>query len=138
MSLEDSTTATLTTVLADRPDVLDQLEAAHEAAMAAIDPQLLELCQRRISMLLGRDGDADPDLAQWPSSPAYDDTQRACLAYTEQHVIDVARMDDATVAAVADALGADGLVNFANALLVVEQRIRLRLIWESLLPAGPR
>ena len=61
-----------------------------------------------------------------------------CLAFCEQFVIDVANLDDALAAAVADELGADGLVDFTNALLVVEQRQRLRLAWErlGLAPAG--
>jgi hypothetical protein len=42
-------------------------------------------------------------------------------------------MDDATVTAVHDALGAEATASFANALLVVEQRIRLRLVWQALL-----
>ena len=47
--------------------------------------------------------------------------------------LDVASIDDDTVAAVRDHLGDEGLANFVNALLVVEQRIRLRLVWDRLL-----
>ena len=47
-------------------------------------------------------------------------------------MIDVASLDDATAGAVRDELGEEGLVDFVNALLVVEQRQRLRLIWERL------
>lgn len=116
-------------VLADTPEVLARLEAAHAAAWAAVDPHVLGLCQRRIASLLGF---VDEDMEPWDPSRALDATEAACVAYTEQHVIDVAAMDDATVAAVADALGAPGLVDFANALLVVEQRIRLHLLWTTL------
>ena len=54
------------------------------------------------------------------------------MAFTEQFVIDVAGLDDATCAAVRDELGEQGLVDFVNALLVVEQRQRLRLVWAQL------
>ena len=53
-------------------------------------------------------------------------------------MIDVANLDDALADAVTAELGADGLVDFTNGLLVVEQRQRLRLAWERLgLVAGP-
>ena len=123
-------------VLAERPEVLDQLQRAHTAAWAAVDPQLLELCRGRMAMLLGsveeRPDDSE-ELARWSTSPRYGEVERACLAYTEQFVLDVASMDDETVERVSQVLGPEGLANFANALLVLEQRIRLRLIWTALL-----
>ena len=64
--------------------------------------------------------------------PASEARERVCLAFAEQFVIDVASLDDATAGAVRDELGEQGLVDFVNALLVVEQRQRLRLIWERL------
>lgn len=45
-------------------------------------------------------------------------------------------MDDATVAAVHEHLGEQGLVDFVSAVLVVEQRQRLRLTWELLFGAA--
>lgn len=131
-------------VLGDRPEVLEQLEAADAAAWDAVDPDLLDLCRMRIAMLLGHHDEAvaqpppegpDPalvaELASWPTSPRFDDTQRACLAFTEQFVIDVATMDDALAFAVVDHLGTD-FPAFVNALLVIEQRQRLTLIWQRL------
>ena len=47
-------------------------------------------------------------------------------------MIDVASLDDATADAVVERLGAEGFGNFVNALLVAEQRQRLRLIWDRL------
>lgn len=139
-----TTRAHLATVLADRPEVLDQLEAADAAAWDAVDADLLDLCRLRIAMLLGHpdeihaeDPPAGPDpaqvaaLATWPTSPLFDDTQRACLAFTEQFVIDVAGLDDALAFAVVDHLGTD-FAAFVNALLVIEQRQRLTLIWQRL------
>ena len=75
-------------------------------------------------------------LPHWPSSPLFDDRQRACLAYTEQHVIDVATMDDETVARIVAVLGPDGAADFAHELLVIEQRLRLTMIWDRLFPVG--
>ncbi len=131
-------------VLADRPDVAGQLAAADTAAWAAVDADLLDLCRLRIAMLLGHTDEIvaapppdgpDPalvaDLAAWPTSPLFDDTQRACLAFTEQFVIDVATLDDALAYAVVDHLGTD-FAAFVNALLVIEQRQRLTLVWQRL------
>ena len=135
-----TTTQVLDRVLADRPDVHRHLADAWAAAPAAVDRRLLALCSARIADLLG--GPVDdafplPDhlaeaLPTWPSAPQFDDTDRACLAFTEQYVIDVASLDDQTAGAVADRLGAEGFANFVNALLVVEQRQRLRLMWDRL------
>ena len=135
-----ATSQVLHQVLADRPDVHRHLGHAWAAAPDAVDPRLLALCSARIATLLGGpDDDAFPldeelrnRLADWPTADAFDDTDRACLAFTEQFVIDVASLDDATATAVADRLGAEGFGNFVNALLVAEQRQRLRLIWDRL------
>jgi alkylhydroperoxidase family enzyme len=131
-------------------DVSDELSGAHRAAWAASTPRLLELCRVRMAMLLGcaievnsRTPDSGVDdatlrsLAAWPTDPRFDDTDRACLAFAEHWLIDVASIDDATVAAVRDHLGDDGLLDFVSALLVVEQRIRLRLMWDRLLGGAP-
>lgn len=124
--------------------MLGQLEAADTAAWEAVDADLLDLCRMRIAMLLGHPDEVvalpppdGPDpaqtaaLASWPTSPLFDDAQRACLAFTEQFVIDVANMDDACAFAVIDHLGSD-FATFVNALLVIEQRQRLTLIWQRL------
>ena len=126
-------------------DVSGQLRAANDAAWAATSPRLLELCRVRIAILLGcaaeaeartpGGGVADDVLAairSWPTDPRFDPLDRACLAFTEHYVIDVASIDDDTVAAVREQLGDEGVANFVNALLVVEQRIRLRLVWDRL------
>jgi alkylhydroperoxidase family enzyme len=134
---------TLRRVLAGHAAVAEGLAEVHEAAWAAIDPDLLELCRLRIAMLLGDDAELAAHnlddavvraLPAWPSSPLFSPAQRACLAFTEQFVIDVAAMDDALVDGVTAELGGDGLSSFVNALLVIEQRQRLHLIWGRLLP----
>ena len=123
-------------LLAAHPDVRSEFDAQHEAAWSAVDARLLELCRARVAMLLGVDhASREPDavrLAEWPTAGCFSDADRACLAFTEQFVIDVASLGDEVARAVADDLGTKGLANFVSALLVVEQRIRLQLIWEGL------
>jgi alkylhydroperoxidase family enzyme len=138
----------LATVLGDVPDVAQFLEALEEAAWRIVDPAALELCRLRIATLLGCDfeklrrtdtaieaGLDEAKIAQlsaWPTSERFGPRDRACLAFCEQFVIDVAGMSDELAAAVADQLGPQAFRNFVAALLVVEQRQRLRLAWERL------
>lgn len=135
-------------VLHDQPDVRDALVMAWDEAWKATDPILLELCRLRIAKLLGCEAElmsripqaeaAGLDesmvdvLSQWPTDPSFEGAARACLAFAEQFVIDVASMSDAIADAVRKHLGEQGLVDFTSALLVVEQRQRLRLIWQRL------
>ncbi len=143
-----STDEVIAEVLLDQPAVAEHLAEANDAAWAASDPVLLELCRLRVAMLLGCDAELRmrtgaargagldettiAELAQWSTSPRFGPRERACLAFTEHYVIDVATLDDDLARAVADQLGAEGLANFVSALLVVEQRQRLRLAWERL------
>jgi alkylhydroperoxidase family enzyme len=142
------TGAVITAVLHDHPDIAEALDAAHRASWAAVDRRLLELCRVRVAQLLGCDEEADArtpgvavtadelaSVSTWPTSPCFDATDRAVLAWCEQFVIDVASMDDATVAPVRDQLGDAGLIDLTNALLVIEQRQRLRTTWTRLLGA---
>ncbi|MEO1061832.1 MAG: hypothetical protein AAFZ07_10470 [Actinomycetota bacterium] len=132
-------------VLADRPDAVATLEEARQAAWAATDRRLLELTRLRIAQLLDCGAELDArtpgvdlgaataaDVASWPASDALDDRDRAALAYCEQWVVDVAGMSDELVAPLRAALGDDGLSTFTNAMMVVEQRMRLRQTWERL------
>ena len=126
-------------------EVRVDMAAAHDAAWSATSPRLLELCRVRMATMLGCAAEAtsrtpdtgvDPSLldaiAAWPHDPRFDDADRACLAFTEHYVIDVASVGDDTVAEVRAHLGDSGLADFVSALLVVEQRIRLRLSWARL------
>ena len=126
------------TVLRSRSDVGVAMQEAHDAALAAVDSDLLELSRRLVvSMLGGPVAVGDEISAGWSSSLEINDRERACLAFCEQFVIDVASMGDELPAAVASQLGPDGLSDYANALLVIEQRERLRLTWQ-LLGSGSR
>jgi alkylhydroperoxidase family enzyme len=122
------------------PRDLDDLEL--DGFGTAVSPQVL----LRIAMMLGSASEVaarTPDsgveeellraLAAWPTDPRFDPLERACLAFTEHFVMDVASLDDDTVAAVRAHLGDDGTQTFVSALLVVEQRIRLRLAWDVLM-----
>lgn len=135
--------------LRDEPDVLRALDAAWTGAWTTIDPCLLELCRLQVASLLGCTEEAGiptpaaldagfdeakaASLTEWFRSPLYSLAERACIAFTDQFVIDVASLDDATAIAVRDELGEDGLVDFISALLIIEQRQRLRLAWAALL-----
>lgn len=135
--------------LATQPAVGRALATVHDAVWTAVDPVLAELARLRIAMLLGHgselaartpaatasglDEATIAELAQWPRSPRFDTRQRACLEFVEQSLIDVASMSTAQTDAVAAHLGNDGLVDFASAVLVLEQRQRLDLTWDRIL-----
>lgn len=135
----------IATVLVDRPDVVAVLEEARQAAWAASDRRRLELARVRMAQLLGcgaelaastpgveLDEVTADDVAGWPVSDLFDDVDRAALAYCEQWVVDVASMTDELVSPLRSALGDDGLATFTNAVMVIEQRMRLRQTWERL------
>ena len=139
------TAAVLARVLVDQRDVAQALDVAHRAAWAAVEPRLLELCRLRAAQLIGCGAEAGAvtpgagvsletadQIAQWPTVDTFDERDRAVLAWCEQFVIDVASMTDDQVDAVRTWLGDDGVVNLTNALLVIEQRQRLRTMWERL------
>ena len=140
------TGAVITAVLHGHPDIAGALDAVHRASWAAVDQRLLELCRVRVAQLLGCDEEADAltpgvavtadelaSVSTWPTASCFGAGDRAVLAWCEQFVIDVAAMDDSTVAPVRDHLGDGGLIDLTNALLVIEQRQRLRLTWMRLL-----
>ncbi len=134
--------------LGHAPDVAATLDAAWDAAWSSVDPCLLELCRLEIATILrnpaefesrtpaaiaaGFDDRKVAALASWMRSPMITAAEQACLAFTDAFVIDVASLPDETAAAVREHLGDAGLVDFASALLVLEQRQRLALVWTSL------
>jgi alkylhydroperoxidase family enzyme len=146
------TSEVLTAVLRADPAVAGHLADAYDAAWRVVDPVLLELCRLRVAMLLDCDAEQAArtpaategglqestvaELARWPTSSRFGPRERACLGFCEQFVMDVATMPDELVREVADHLGAQGLADLVTALLVVEQRQRLRLAWEALAVPG--
>jgi alkylhydroperoxidase family enzyme len=118
------------------PEAFGALSGVVAAAWDDTDPVLLELARLRIATLLGytaelarrseRAMDAGlteakvADLAAWPTSPIFTARERACLALTEQFVIDPNGVTDAQVAEVTEHLGARGCYALVEAVSVLE------------------
>lgn len=147
--METPTADALVAVLAGHRDVAARLDAVHAAAWAAGAPGVLELCRLRIAQLLGNEAELRERtegvqlseevvaaLRTWPTSPRFGPRERACLAFCEQSLIDVANGTADETAAVADVLGVQGRADVVSALLVVEQRQRLCLSWAKLIAGG--
>ena len=142
------TSAVIAERLRHAPDVAAAIDAAWDAAWSSVDPCLLELCRLEIATILrnpvefelrtpaaiaaGFDEHKISALTSWMHSPMITPAERACLAFTDAFVIDVASLPDESAASVREHLGDAGLVDFANALLVLEQRQRLALVWNAL------
>ncbi len=128
------TDAILETHLATNPDVLEQLNLARDAAWSVADQRLLGLCEQRIREILGVAETAQ--LANWYADASLSAAEKACLAFTEEYMIDVANLSDETAAAVRAELGDQAMVDFVSALLVVEQRQRIALTWATVFGGG--
>ena len=142
------TSAVIAERLRHAPDIAAAIDAAWDAAWSSVDPCLLELCRLEIATILrnpvefelrtpaaiaaGFDEHKISALTSWMHSPMITPAERACLAFTDAFVIDVASLPDETAASVREHLGDAGLVDFASALLVLEQRQRLALVWNAL------
>lgn len=121
-------------------DTLVALDAAQVAAWSATDRTLLELCRNRVAMLLRHEptlaamSEADQARARGGSDASdLTECERAALDFTEQYVVDVSSLTDAQAGALREHLGDGGLVDFVNALIVVEQRMSLELIFDGVL-----
>ena len=123
------TDAILERHLAATPDVLEQLNLARDAAWSVADNRILGLCEQRIREILGVSETAE--LANWYSNVNLSPAERACLAFTEEYMIDVANLSDESAAAVRAELGDQAMVDFVSSLLVVEQRQRMALTWTT-------
>ena len=130
-------------VLGERAAVKKELANIHDLAWDVVDKELLSLCKLRVAMILGCDEEAssakqylDPSkvdaITQWSSSNIFSDREKSCLRFSEEFIIDVSSIPDTSASAVNKQLGEEGFVTFVNALLVVEQRIRLLLVWSKL------
>ena len=101
-----------------------------------LDPTLLELCRLRVGQMLGAEVPALSDamrdaraalppakvaeLAGWWRSDAFSETERACLRFAEQFVLDPAGIGDGDAAAVVAALGEPGTVAFVEVLAILD------------------
>ena len=150
MTLSAGTTTddVIAVTLAEHPRVAASLAAAHVAAWAVVDPVVLELCRLRLAQLFGDTAESARrtpaalaagldesmvrELPAWPGSPRFGPRERACLAFCEQFFVDVANVTTNETEAISAELGVQGLADFVSALLVIEQRLRLRLAWGQL------
>ena len=130
-------------ILGERAGVKKELANIHDLAWDVVGKELLSMCKLRVAMILGCDEEVasarqylDPSKAdavtKWASSNIFTDGEKSCLCFTEEFIIDVSSIPDASAVAVRKHLGEEGFVTFVNALLVVEQRIRLLLVWSKL------
>ena len=118
------------------PEAFEALAGLVAAAWAEGDPVLLELARLRTATLLGAAGELErrnasareagvteakvAELHAWPTSPQFSARERACLALTEQFVVDANGVTDSLVASVTEHLGPDGCYRFVQALSVLE------------------
>lgn len=107
-------------------EVAEQLARCERAARRAVPAELLEPAERRVALLLG----AEAHTASVAADAVLDDV---VADFVEQWVIDVSGLGDEAALALATRLGPDGLMDFVHGLLVVEQRLRLQLMWDRLL-----
>ena len=139
-----STSQFFNEVLGERAGVKKELANIHDLAWDVVGKELLSLCKLRVAMILGCDEEVasakqylDPSKAdaitQWSSSKIFTDVEKSCLRFSEEFIIDVSSIPDESANAVSEHLGEEGFVTFVNALLVVEQRIRLLLVWRKLI-----
>ena len=89
-------------------------------------PKILEVLNSDL------DSDKIASLSQWAASGLFSEREKSCLRFTEEFIVDVSQIPDSSAFAVRDHLGEEGFVNFVNALLVIEQRIRLQLVWRKI------
>lgn len=128
-------------LLALRPELAATHDDLLEAIFDRLDPVVLELCRLRMATLMGAEAalaerspravaagltdDLVARLPAWPTDAAFTAAHRAALAYAEQHVIDHHGITDDLVAALADAIGPEGVVVLTTALGVWDNLHRL-------------
>lgn len=138
MTLQADGPGSFERVFSLRPELYDAWRAFASVfwERALLDPALLELARARVGQMLGA---AVPDacdamraaraaldprkraaLERWWSSELFDDTERACLRFAEQFVLDAQQISDEEARAVTQALGDAGTVAFVEALAILD------------------
>ena len=100
----------------------------------ALEPAVLELCRRRITMLHRYDPGPAPGpeppaaqcaaLSAWPTSPLFTTLERACLGFAEQFVMDPHGMTDTAFADLRRHLDARALATLALAVATFDATMR--------------
>ena len=101
----------------------------------ATDARVLDLCRLRMATLLGMSqqppevatAEEVAELAQWPSSPRFDDRDRAALAFAEQWLIDASGVSDADAARVRAHFTDPQVAAFTMGIAVCEALLRTEL-----------
>ncbi len=115
------------------PEAFEALAGLERAARETIDADLLELVRLRIATLLRNPAELSrlgpitsvpqekiAALPAWPTSPLFTPRERACLALTEQFIIDANGVTDNMVADVTEHLGPEGCYAFVQAVSALE------------------
>jgi alkylhydroperoxidase family enzyme len=118
------------------PEAFGALAGLVAAAWAEGDPVLVELARLRTATLLGYHAELGRRSARaqaaglteaklvalpaWPTSPLFTARERACLALTEQFVMDANGVTDALVGDVTRHLGPEGCYTFVQTVSVLE------------------
>ncbi len=126
------------------PEAFEALAGLFGAPWQDSDPALLELARLRIATLLQNEGELTrrsarareaglseakvAELAAWPTSPLFTSKERACLALTEQFVMDANGVTEAQVAEVTEHLGGAGCYAFVEGLSAMETFQRACLV----------
>ncbi|MGH3578242.1 MAG: hypothetical protein ACRDU0_11885, partial [Mycobacterium sp.] len=132
------------------PEAWSRFVTLHRATWETAPAALLELCRERLAMLLrepqaiGRRPDGVPppeagkarSLADWPSSPAFTDAERAALSFTEQFVTDVAGTTDADRELLARHLPVEQIGSFVMGLYVCDFGLRMDMVTHRLFPGA--
>jgi alkylhydroperoxidase family enzyme len=124
-------------VLGLHPEAYARLKATLAASAASVDERLLDPCRVRMAQMLGCREElarhSAEHLAQveaWDTAPAFDDRQRAALAFTEQFVMDPARISAELAGALEAAIGTEKMVDFATTLSHEEASLRLSTLFD--------
>lgn len=113
---------------AAQPETAAALDRMNDAAWEAADPELLELCRRRIAAML--DGAEDP-----VGPRGLTEREQAFLSFTEQFVFSVAGTTDADVDALLAHAGPVDVYRFVAALYTLEMTMRIDIAGRVVLPA---
>ncbi|HXW34028.1 MAG TPA: hypothetical protein VEJ87_05570 [Acidimicrobiales bacterium] len=118
-------------------EVMNRLVWGEELSQWKVD---LELSRRRMAVLMRSSVEADRlppcapevaepllrDLAQWPTSPAFDPAARAALGVAERFVLDVSATTPSERSQLFDQIGAQSF-SFVQALYVLDMTHRIRI-----------